>query len=222
MIALSAFRVVAYVRSHRVYQALLLLLVLLSMVYANRSPAGQELPALTDAAVLIIPVLAWSARSLLDTEPDEQRIVSATLVGGPGREVGAGLLAATAANAAFTALAFAAGLVLGVAQASATVIATAAALHVLALLAGTALGALTSRAILPSPAVSIMMLLLGFLAMLLISASPVYWLTVPVTTWMKAASGGSLAAQLPWLGGIALAWALAGLGGYTWLRRSRP
>lgn len=223
MIALTAFRVAAYCLSHRVFQAFLLTLILLGMVYATKAPRGDELAALTDAAVLIIPVLAWSARSLLDTEPDDQRVISATSAGSPGREVAAGLAAALVTNLAFTALAFAWGLLLGMtATPTPSVIAAAATLHGLAVLTGTALGALTSRPILRSPALSIMTLLLGFLAMLLVSTSPFYWLTVPITTWMKAASASQLPAQLPVLTAISLGWALAGLTAYLWLRRTRP
>ncbi|NRQ40120.1 hypothetical protein HII36_51105 [Nonomuraea sp. NN258] len=78
-------------------------------------------------------------------------------------------------------------------------------LYALAALTGTALGALTSRPILPSPALSIMALLLGFLVMLLVSASPLYWLTVPLLAWMKTASAGALPAEFPQLAAITLA-----------------
>ncbi|MFI6319552.1 hypothetical protein ACIBG8_18615 [Nonomuraea sp. NPDC050556] len=223
MIALTRFRISAYIRSHRVYQAFLLLLIVIGMVYSNRAPVGGELAALTDAAVLIIPVLAWSARSLLDTEPDDQRIISATAVGGPFREVTAGLAAVLAVNLVFAGLTFGWGLLLGLsASPSSGVLGTAGALHFLALLTGTALGALTSRPILRSPALSIMALLVGFLAMLLLSIGPLYWLTVPVTLWMRAAGAGTLVDQLPALGAISLGWALLGLAAYGWLRRTRP
>ncbi|WP_049564813.1 hypothetical protein [Nonomuraea sp. SBT364] len=223
MIALAAFRVAAYVRSHRVYQALLMILALLAIVHGSRAPRGLEVPALTDSAALIIPFLAWAARSLLDTEPDRQRELSATIAGGRRRELAAGLLAALAVCVTFDALALAWGVLLGVsATPQGAELAAVLALHVLAVLAGLALGALTSRAILPSPAVSIMALLGGFLVMLLVSASPLHWLSVPVTAWMRAASAGLLADRLPALGAASLAWCLIGLAAYAWLRRTRP
>ena len=61
MIALTVFRVAAYVRSHRVYQALLLLLLLVAIVYGSRAPKGAETSVLTDAVALAIPILAWSS-----------------------------------------------------------------------------------------------------------------------------------------------------------------
>uniref|UniRef100_UPI001C5ED7F8 hypothetical protein n=1 Tax=Nonomuraea rhizosphaerae TaxID=2665663 RepID=UPI001C5ED7F8 len=114
MIALAFFRLMAYIRSHRVYQSLMLMLVLIAILYGSRAPLGSETPALTDAAVLIIPVLAWAVRSLLDTEPDQQRAMSAISVGGRARELGAGLLAALVTSLTLVALALGWGLALGV------------------------------------------------------------------------------------------------------------
>lgn len=223
MIALSAFRLAAYVRSHRVHQALLALLAALAVVYATRAPAGHEAAVLADSAVLILPLLAWAARSLLDTEPDRQREMSAALAGGRGRELAAGLLAALTACAAFAALALVWGVLLGMsATPPGPVLAAGIVLHALSALAGLTLGALTSRALLPSPALSIMALVSGFVAMLLISASPLHWLTVPLTVWMRAASAERLVAQLPELAAISLVWCLLGLAAYAWLRRTRP
>lgn len=222
MIALAAFRMAAYVRSHRVYQAFLLALAMLAILYGSRAPRGEEASVLTDGAVLIIPVLAWAARSLLDTEPDRQREMSAIQAGGRGREVAAGLVAALAACAALAALALGWALALGISQSPPTgVLAAAFVLYALAALTGTALGALTSRAVITSPAVSIMVLLLGFLAMLLVSASPLRWLTVPLIAWMKAANAGHLLAELPQLAAVSLVWCLIGLGAYVVIRRGR-
>lgn len=219
MIALSAYRLAAYVRSHRVFQALLLTLAMLAIVHGSRAPRGEEAAVLTDGAVLIVPILAWAARSLLDTEPDRQREMSAIQVGGRGKEVTAGLLAAFVACAVFAAIALLWALLLGITGSpSPGLLGTALFLYGLSALTGTALGALTSRAILPSPAISIMALVFGFLAMLLLSASSLYWLTVPLISWMKAANSGTLTAQLPPLAAISLAWCLVGLGVYAWRR----
>ncbi|MEV4112030.1 hypothetical protein [Nonomuraea sp. NPDC049695] len=220
MIALATFRLAAYVRSHRVYQALLLTLAMLAILYGSKAPKGAEIGVLTDGGVLIIPILAWAARSLLDTEPDPQREMSAIQVGGRGREVAAGLAAAFAACTVLAALGLGWALLLGVSQAPrGRMLAAVLVLHALATLAGTALGALTSRAVVRSPAVSIMALVLGFLAMLLLSASSLHWLTVPLIGWMKAANAGHLLDELPELAAVSLVWCLIGLGTYAWLRR---
>ncbi|MET8007382.1 hypothetical protein [Nonomuraea glycinis] len=223
MIALAVFRMAGYVRSHRVVQALLLMVLLLAVMHGNRAPEGAEAVVLTDSAALIIPVLAWAARSLLDTEPDQQRLMSATSVGGSARELSAGLLAALTACTGLAALALAWGVLLGLtATPPGPVLGAAVVLHGLAALTGTALGALTSRVILPSPALSIMALLSGFLGMLILSASPLYWLTVPVLVWMRAANTDLLLDRLPELSALSLAWCLIGLTTYAWLRRTRP
>ncbi|MEV0825590.1 hypothetical protein [Nonomuraea rubra] len=222
MIALAGFRLVAYVRSHRVYQALLLTLALLAIVHGSRAPRGAEATVLVDGAVLLVPILAWAARSLLDTEPDRQREMSAIQAGGRGREVAAGLLAAFTACAVFAALGLLWALLLGITGSPPSGLLLAAlALYVLSALAGTALGALTSRAVLPSPAISIMSLLLGFLGMLLLSSTSLYWLTVPLIPWMKAANSGTgeLLGAFPGLAAISLAWCLIGLAAYGRLRR---
>ncbi len=220
MIPLAVFRLSAYVRSHRVYQALLLMLAMLAIVHGNRAPRSEEASVLTDGAVLVIPILAWAARSLLDTEPDRQREMSAVQAGGRGKEVTAGLLAAFAATAFFSALAMVWALLLGITGPPSPGLLTASLLlYALSAVTGTALGALTSRAILPSPAFSIMTLVLGFLAMLLLSATSLYWLTVPLISWMKAANAGELVGRLPVLGSISVVWCVIGLGTYAWLRR---
>ncbi|MFC4114613.1 hypothetical protein [Nonomuraea zeae] len=220
MIALAVFRLAAYIRSHRVYQALLLTLAMVAIVYGSRAPRGAEVSVLTDGAVLLIPVLAWAARSLLDTEPDRQREMSAIQAGGRGKEVAAGLLAAFAACAGFAALGLAWALLLGVSQAPRSgLLASVLFLYGLSALSGTVLGALTSRAVLRSPAVSIMALILGFLVMLLVSASSLYWLTVPLIPWMRAANAGQLLDQIVPLTAVSLAWCLIGLAAYLWRRR---
>ncbi|WP_188190805.1 hypothetical protein [Nonomuraea sp. SYSU D8015] len=222
MIALATFRLAAYVRSHRVYQAALLALAMLAILHGSRAPRGEEAGVLTDTAVLIIPILAWAARSLLDTEPDQQRELSAVTTGGRGRELAAGLMAAFTTCAGFAGMGLAASLLLGVsATPEPAVLVAGIALHALAALTGTALGALTSRAILPSPALSIMSLVLGFLLMLLLSASPLYWLTVPVVVWMRAANDGELIGRFPELAAVSLAWCLLALTLYAWRRLRR-
>ncbi|NUT43179.1 MAG: hypothetical protein HOV86_24640 [Thermoactinospora sp.] len=223
MIALTRFRLTAYVRSHRIYQALLPILIMLAILHSNVAPAGKEAAVLADSAALMVPFLAWAARSLLDTEPDGQRVISATSVGGPTREVAAGLLAALGVNVLFAAVALAAALVIGIATpVTGPVLAAGVALHLIAALTGTALGALTSRPILPSPAVSIMVLILGYIVMLLVGRTSVYWLTVPVTGWMKAANDNRLVEQLPLIAGVSVLWVAVAFTSYTWLRRTRP
>ncbi|WP_405084126.1 hypothetical protein [Microbispora sp. NBC_01389] len=220
VIALTRFRIAGYVASHRALQPLIALLALLAVLYAGAVPAGQEIAATADSAAMLVPVLAWAARGLLDTEPDEQRAVALSALG--AREPVSGLLAAFASLLALAAIAEAALLVRLAGSPSLSVLLTGVWLHLLSVAAGLALGALTSRPILRSPAVSTIALMLGYLWMLLVSLTGARWLTVPVLGWMRDAHHGVLPANPPLLTAQSLLWPAIGLAAYTWLRRTRP
>ena len=223
MIPLIRFRLAAYTRSHRLYQPLIALFVMLAVFYAVRTPAGMEPSAYADSAGLLIVVFAWAARSLLDTEPAAQRLISLTAAGSPRREVAAGLVAALAVNLGLTLIAVLTPLAYGFAAVpDAEVIAQGLAVHLLGLLSGTALGALTSRTIFPSPAASMLALFGGYLALLLLSATPAGRMLVPVMGWMRAAGEGALARELPSLAVPAVLWPALALAVYVRLRRTRP
>ncbi|MBE3015406.1 hypothetical protein IL992_40530 [Microbispora sp. NEAU-D428] len=220
MLALARFRLTGYVASHRALQPLIALLALLAVLYAGPVPAGQEIGATADSAAMLVPVLAWAARGLLDTEPDEQRSVALSAVG--PRELVSGLLAAFASLLALAAIAEAALLFRLAASPTPTVLLTGVWLHLLSATAGLALGALTSRPILPSPAVSTIALILGYLSMLVISMAGARWLTVPVMAWMRDAHHNVLLSGLPLITVQSLLWPAIGLAAYAWLRRTRP
>ncbi|MEV4457973.1 hypothetical protein [Microbispora sp. NPDC049633] len=220
VIALARFRVAGYVASHRALQPLIGLLALLAILYATAVPAGQEIAATADSAAMLVPVLAWAARGLLDTEPDEQRSVALSALG--PRELVSGLLAAFSSLLVLAAVAEAALLTRLAASPTLTVLLAGVWLHLLSAVAGLTLGALTSRPILPSPAVSTIALILGYLSMLVISLAGGRWLTVPVMGWMRDAHHGELQATLPLLTVQSLLWPAIGLTAYAWLRRTRP
>lgn len=220
VIALARFRIAGYVASHRALQPLIALLALLAVLYATAVPAGQEIAATADSAAMLVPVLAWTARGLLDTEPDEQRAVALSALG--PRELVSGLLAAFASLLVPAAIAEAVLLVRLAGSPTLTVVLAGVWLHLLSAVAGLALGALTSRPILPSPAVSMITLILGYLSMLVLSMAGARWLTVPVMAWMHDAHHGVLLSGLPLLTVQSLLWPAIGLAAYTWLRRTRP
>ncbi|GAA0428638.1 hypothetical protein Acor_71160 [Acrocarpospora corrugata] len=220
MIALTGFRIAGYGRSHRAFQPLLLLLVVISLLYATAVPEGDELTSYADSAAILIPVFAWAARGLLDTEPDEQRMIALTAVG--RAEIASGLLAALVCNAILALVAVVWPLVAGfaVVPPGGTLV-TGVGLHGLAVLAGTVIGALTSRPIMPSPAISIVVLIGGYVAILMAGSSSV-WAAFPAMSWMHAANHGELAARLPVIVVSAAIWVGVGLFGYAGLRRTRP
>jgi hypothetical protein len=196
--ALARFQVCGYVRSLRVLQPLvvILLIITLGLLQWPSGPRRAELAvgALGDVAVFVFPICAWTARSLLDTQPDEQRALSATAIGRPVVSAVAGLLAAYAVNLCLGALLLAAP----VAQCASTgtgpaPIAAGAALTALVVLAGTLLGAFTQRSIIPSPGHSLLALLGGVTAALLLSLGPLSPLSVPMVEWLRAAHAGPTA-----------------------------
>ncbi|MER5625187.1 hypothetical protein ABT061_29550 [Streptosporangium sp. NPDC002544] len=223
MIHLARFKLSAYARSHRLFQPMIGLLMMLAIFYSTLTPPGKELSAYADSAGLLILVFAWAARGLLDTEPPTQRLISMTAAGRPGREIGAGLLAALTVNLGMATIAIGLPLIHGFAAMPAPAdLASGITLHVLGVSAGTALGALTSRPILASPAVSMLALFGGYLALLLISLTPVGRLSVPIMPWMRAANDGLLDTVLLPISAATLFWTAASLALYVRLRRLNP
>jgi hypothetical protein len=224
VLALTRFKLAAYIRAHRIIQPFVGLLAIMIVLYSTGVPAGQELSSYSDSAAMLVPVFAWAVRGLLDTEPDVQRLISVTAVGRPGREVTSGLLAGAAVTAGLGLPALLVPLALGFAGfPGGEVLAGGVALHVLSLVTGTALGALTSRPILPDPAMSTLALLGGYVTVLLISLAPIPWLTVPVIGWIRAAGEPSfLSAALPGLSAVTFAWCAVALLAYVRLRRTHP
>ncbi|GLW04907.1 hypothetical protein Misp01_00370 [Microtetraspora sp. NBRC 13810] len=221
--ALVRFKLAAYARSHRLLQPLFALVCMLAIFYGAPTSPGGEPSAYADAAGLLVIVFAWAARSLLDTEPPTQRLISMTSAGGPGREVAAGLAAALMVDAALAAIAVAVPLAHGFVETpSAAVIAQGAALHGLAVLVGIGLGALSSAQIIPSPAASMFALLGGFVGLLLLSITPAGPLLVPIVGWMRAAGDGALGAMLPALALPTVLWSCLAVLLYVRLRRTRP
>ncbi|GAA0839091.1 hypothetical protein ACFQVD_21870 [Streptosporangium amethystogenes subsp. fukuiense] len=223
MIHLARFKLSAYARSHRLFQPVIGLLIMLAIFSATLTPPGKELSAYADSAGMLILIFAWASRGLLDTEPPTQRLISMTAAGRPGREIGAGLLAALTVNLGLATIAIGLPLIHGFAATPAPAdLAGGIALHLLGVSAGTALGALTSRSILASPAVSMLALFGGYLALLLISLTPVGRLSVPIMPWMRAANDGLLDEALLPVSAATLFWTAAGLTLYARLRRLNP
>jgi hypothetical protein len=223
MIHLVRFKLAAYARSHRLLQPVIGLTVMLILFYSTLIPPGKELSSYADSAGLLILIFAWASRGLLDTEPPTQRLISMTAARGPVREITAGLLGALVVNLGMAAIAIVLPLIHGFAAMPVSAdLARGIGLHVLSLSVGTALGALASSAILPSPAVSMLVLFGGYVALLLISLTPVGRFSVPIVLWMRAANEGVLDGALPGLSAAALFWAAAGTAFYVRLRRTRP
>ncbi|KAB2341855.1 hypothetical protein [Actinomadura rudentiformis] len=226
MIALARFQVSGYLRSLRILQPVIVIFLILALLL-SQAPANARLAAgaFGDVAAFMFPVWAWTARALLDTQPDEQRALSATAARHHLTPAFAGLLAAYAVNLALgvaviavpTAQGLSAGLDAGAVSAG-------LALNLLVAAAGTFLGAWTSRAIIPDPGVSLLALLGGAAAALLLSIGPLSWLSVPMVDWIRAAHDGpdDLIAAFPGLGLHIALWTAAVGVTYVLIRRTRP
>jgi hypothetical protein len=230
MIAMVRFQLSAYLRSVRALHPVLALALLLAIVFS--SPLGGTpaqvrqgaLNAIADLAVLTFPICAWAARGLLDTEPDAQRHVSAVTAGR-----WKALVAGAAAAYTFSAVLAVISPIYPLAEAAGSglkiqTVLLSIALLPLSSLAATALGALTSRAIMPSTGTSIIVLLGVCAANLILGLGPLRVLTVPMIDWMRAASHGPSAFTdaFPAIALRTVAWAAIVTTLYTWLRRTRP
>ncbi|WP_067482341.1 hypothetical protein [Actinomadura hibisca] len=215
MIALARFQIAGYLRSLRILQPLLVVLLIVALVLLQRpshpDPEGlRELATgtLGDVAAFMFPIWAWAARALLDTQPDGQRDLSATAVRHRGAPVAAGLLAAYTVNLVLGVVALAVPFVYGaLAGVGAPALLAGVGLMLLAAASATALGAWTSRPVIPSPGTGLLVLLSVLLAVLLLGIGPLSPLTVPMLDWIRAAHAGPVAFTDAY-GGIALRLAL--------------
>jgi hypothetical protein len=198
MIALIRFQVAGYVRSLRVLQPLILvvLAVALVLVQGPSGPDAADLAVSTfaDVAAFMFPVWAWAARALLDTQPDEQRALTTTAARRPSAPTWAGLLAAYTVNAFLGVVALAVPLVHALQAGSpGQAVLVGFVLNLLVAVPGTLLGAWTSRARIPHPGVSLLALLGGATALLLLGLGRLAWLSIPMIEWMRAAHDGPTA-----------------------------
>jgi len=229
MIALARFQIARYVRSLRALQPFIVvaLFVVLILVQGPSGPDASDLAVRTfaDVAAIMFPVWAWTARALLDTQPDEQRALTATAVRRPSTPIWAGLLAAYATNVFLGLLALALPLLQAVqAGSSGLAILAGCALNLLVAVPGTLLGAWTSRALISDPGISLLALLGGALALLLLSIGPLSWLSVPMIEWLRAAHDGpdAFTSAFPTISLHLLLWSAASAALYTAYARHHP
>lgn len=230
MLAVMRFQLSGYLRSVRALHPVLALFLLLAIVFS--SPLGGTpaqirqgaLNAIADLATLTFPICAWAARGLLDTEPDAQRHVSAVTAGR-----WTALVAGSAAAYVFSVVLALISPIVPLVEASGSGLSVPAVLPSVALLplsalAATALGALTSRAVIPSTGTSIIVLLGVCAANLILGLGPLRVLAVPMIEWMRAAGHGpsDLTRVFPAMALRTVAWAAAAGALYAWLRRTRP
>ncbi|MFI6758698.1 hypothetical protein ACIBF5_06055 [Micromonospora sp. NPDC050417] len=181
--------------------------------------------------MVIFPVLAWQTKLLLDVEPDVARRLALVTVGSRGRELAAGLVAATLAGIGTVAVALVLpwllGSVVGPKDPGDLPLAEGIALgvwaHLLVLPAAVALGALASRAASDSPRYGVLILVGGVVGAIVFGLrdSVVPWLAPPMMATARATTAGPSGARVVGLTVHALLWSTAVLALYGWLRRRR-
>lgn len=212
MTGLIRMRLAGFVQTGRAAGPLLAALLVLSVLYGGgQSQAGE---AYGVSAAIMFVVFAWQTKVLLDVEPDVQRRLGRVAVGGPAREIAAGLLAALLAGLPLILLALVLPwLVGGVTTPGpgdpslAIGIALGVWAHLLLLLPAVALGALASRAVTLQSARGLAVLVAGIVLAIVLGLKnfPAPWLAPPVMTTARDTVG---AAHLPAVL-LATVWGLA-------------
>ncbi|TYK48306.1 hypothetical protein [Actinomadura decatromicini] len=196
MTALVRFQVAGYVRSLRVLHPLIVvgLVVVLVLIQgpAGRNASDLAIGTFGDVAAFMFPVWAWAARALLDTQPDEQRALTALAARRPSAPTLAGLLSAYGVNLSLGVVALVIPLFQAIqVESPGSAILAGCALNLLVAIPGTLIGAWTSRALIPDPGVSLLALLSALTAAILLGIGRLSWLSVPLIGWLRAAHDGA-------------------------------
>jgi hypothetical protein len=221
-------RLTGLTRTGRAIAPLLGGMVVLAIFYGGGAARPTEAYGLS--AIVLFPVLAWQTKILLDVEPDTQRQMAVVAFGSWRREALAGLLAAAAATLPVVVLALVLPWLLGGVTLSQGGPGLVPALllglwaHLIAVPPAVALGALSSRVITTTAgrAAAVLAGAVVLAIVLGVPRSPVPWLAPPLLGVARELAGRQVdpAPLLP-LTVWALAWAVAILLGYGWLRRRR-
>jgi hypothetical protein len=228
--ALVRMRLVGFTRTGRAFAPLVAVLIVLSTLYGGgQSQAGEAYGV--SAAIMFI-VLSWQTKVLLDVEPDVQRRLSRLAVGGPRRELMAGLIAAFLAGLPMIVLALVLpwlfnGIAVRPERATDPSLGLGILLgiwaHVLLLLPAIAVGALASRAVSGNVARGVAILLCGAIGGLVlgVNGSPAPWLAPPVIATARSTVSVPHPSMVVTVTVWSLLWSAVVLIGYDRLRRHR-
>lgn len=227
--SLVRLRLYAFVRSGRIAGPVVLGIVAVGILYGGGAvPAGEGYGL---SAYVLLPILAWTTKLLLDTEPDVARRLAVVTVG-RRREIVAGLVAATIVAVALIVLAivlpWAFGGISGPRPHSpdpplATGIVLGTWAHLVAVPPALALGALASRVVTRTFGYGAFALVGGWLLIVVVGLrqSPVPWLAPPMMAVSRAAHGLVNGPAEVGLTAWTLGWAAIATAGYVVLRRGR-
>ncbi|MBT8224651.1 MAG: hypothetical protein HKP61_10895 [Dactylosporangium sp.] len=229
MTALVLMRLRGYAVTGRVLAPLLAGLVVLGTLYGGGQAQVGE--AYGVSAAVLLPVLAWQTKMLLDVEPDTQRRLAAIGVGSPVRECCCGLLAAGAAAVPVVLLAMMAPWILngiaGPQYPSDLSLGAGMALgvwaHALLVPPAIVIGAWSSRAVTRTAGTGVTVLVAGTVGVVILGlqSSPVPWLAPPVLAVARFCERGGSWQALAMLTVWAVFWTAGAVVGYGALRRVR-
>jgi hypothetical protein len=229
MTALVTMRLVGFARTGRAFAPLVAVLVVLGIFYGGGQAQAGE--AYGVSAAIMFVVLAWQTKILLDVEPDVQRRLARVAVGGPEREVTAGVGAALLAGLPVIAIALVLPWLLGGVTTPQRVedppliegIVLGVWAHLLLLVPAVALGALASRAVAGDTGRGLSVLLVGAIGTIVLGlkGSPIPWVAPPVMPVARDTVGGADFSHVFVATTWGLAWSAVAFAGYVWLRRTR-
>ncbi|HEY3685637.1 MAG TPA: hypothetical protein VGL93_21580 [Streptosporangiaceae bacterium] len=220
----ARFQIAGYTRSG---QVLFPLVVLALIIAAQSGMPSSPASSFADAAAFALPVFALTTHQMLGAEPDVQRALTAVNAGSRRAYLAGGLLAAVAVNLVFLLLSTASALrgPLGahvlVAGSVPTTVLVGLAVHLLTLLPGVALGALTTRTVTGDAPAEYVALVGGLLIAVLpgLANGPVSWIAVPLFRLLRAANDHRLELAAPGIAVHVAVWTLVVTAAYLLLRR---
>lgn len=228
MTPLVLMRLRGYATTGRALAPLLAALVVVGTIYGGG--ADQAGAAYGMSAVVLLPVLAWQTKMVLDAEPDVQRRIAVVALGSRGGELASGLISALIAGLPLVLLALIvpwplggiAGPVEPDDQSLGAGIALGVWAHLVLLPPAVALGALASRAVTRTAGNGVTVLALGAICAIVLGVpgSPAPWLAPPAISAANHAAGGATAMGVVAVTIWGLLWSAAAVGGYAALRRS--
>jgi hypothetical protein len=226
--SLVRMRLYAFWRSGRVVAPLVTTLALVGLLYGGGAQSPGD--GYGFSAYVLMPVLAWQTKMLLDTEPDVARRLAIVAVG-HRRELVAGLVAAVSAAMVTIVIALVlpwlfGGISLHPRPGDAPLgdgFALGPWALLLAVPPGIALGALASRVVTRSAGAGAIALVGGWICVVVagLPRSPVRWLVPPLIGVTKAARASWRLDTVAGLTAWTLAWSLLAAAAYAYLRRTR-
>ncbi len=228
MASLIRMRLYAFVRSGRVAAPAVTSIIVIGTLYGGGAVQAGEGYGLS--AYVLVPVLGWQTKLVLDTEPEVARKL-ATVIVGRRREIVAGVIAAAVVALCTVVLALALPWLFGGITGKhapgdptlADGIVLGAWAHLLALGPALAIGTLSSRVVTRSAGYGALALVAGWLTLVVVGLprSPVRWIGPPMLAVSHEAHRAIRTASVVGLSVWTLAWTGVALAAYAAMRRVR-